>query len=54
MNKLNIHNNSNSTGFYFKGKIIEGSCKVKSNRFFDFLAFLLKMYIFEVVTFFVA
>ena len=39
------------TGFYFKSKVIQGSHKGK-NMFFNFWALLLKMYIFEVVTFF--
>ena len=65
VNKPNIHNNIidisdfqnwvnvlfSSTGFYLKSKVIEGSHKVKS-IFFNFWAPLLKMYIFEVVTFF--
>ena len=64
MNKPNIRNNIidissfqnelnglfSSTGFYLKSKVIEGSHKGK-NMFFNFWA-LLKMYIFEVVTFF--
>ena len=58
INKPNIHNNIidissfqnglndpfSSTGFYFKSKVIEGSYK----------GILLKMYIFEVVPFFLA
>ena len=40
-----------STGFYLKSKVIEGSQKGR-NTFFNFWAFLLKMYIFEIVTFF--
>ena len=66
-NKPNIHNNINdissfqnglnyifnSTGFYLKSKVIEGSHKGK-NAFFNFWAILLKMYSFEVVTFFFA
>ena len=65
INKPNIHNNIidissfqnglddlfSSTGFYLKSKVIEGSHKGK-NMFFNFWALLLKMYIFEVVTFF--
>ena len=65
MNKPNIRNNIidissfqnglnglfSSTGFYLKSKVIEGSHKGK-NMFFNFWALLLKMYIFEVVTFF--
>ena len=40
-----------STGFYLKSKVIEGSQKGR-NTFFNFWAFLLKMYIFEIATFF--
>ena len=40
-----------STGFYFKSKVIEGSHK-KKNMFLNFWALFLKIYIFEVVTFF--
>ena len=65
MNKRNLHNNIigsissfqngfndlfTSTGFYFKSKVIEGSHKGK--MFFNFWVFSLKMYIFEVVAFF--
>ena len=39
-----------STGFYLKSKVIEGSYKSK-NMFFNFWALLLKIYIFEIVTF---
>ena len=68
MNKPNIHNNIigsmsgfqnrfnnlfSSTGFYFKIKVIEGSHKGKNNVFFNFWALFFKIYIFEVVTFFV-
>ena len=66
MNKLNIHNNSGissfqnglndlftSTGFYFNSKIIEVSHKGKNNVF-NFWTLFSKMYIFEVVTFFLA
>ena len=63
--KPNIHNNiagissfqnglnnlCSSNGFYFRSKVIEGSHKGK-NMFFNFWALLLKMCIFEVVTFF--
>ena len=68
MNKLNIHNNIisgissfqnglndlfSSTGFYFKSKVIEVSHKGKNN-IFNFWTLFPKMYIFEVVTFFLA
>ena len=65
INKANIHNNIidissfqnglndlySSTGFYLKSKVIEGSHKGKK-MFFNILALLFKIYIFEVVTFF--
>ena len=65
MNKPNIRNNIidipsfqnglnglfSSTGFYLKSKVIEGSHKGKK-MFFNILALLFKIYIFEVVTFF--
>ena len=50
-NRLN--NLFSSTGFYLKSKVIEYSHKGK-NMFFNFWALLLKMYIFAVVTFFLA
>ena len=40
-----------STGFYFKGKVIEGSNK-KKNKFLNLWALFLKIFIFENVTFF--
>ena len=40
-----------STGLFLKSKVIESSHKAKI-CFFNLWAFLLKMYIFEVVTFF--
>ena len=40
-----------STGFYFKSKVIEGSHNRK-NMFLNFWALFLKIYIFQVVTFF--
>ena len=65
INKPNIHNNIidifnfqnglndlfSSTDFCLKSKVIEGSHKGK-NMLFNFWALLLKMHIFEVVTFF--
>ena len=65
INQPNLQNNINdissfqngfndlysSTGFYLKSKVIEGSHKGK-NMFFNILALLFKIYIFEVVTFF--
>ena len=65
ISKPNIHNNIinissfqnglnelfSSTSFYLKSKVIEGSHKGK-NMFFNFWALLLKLYIFDVVTFF--
>ena len=67
MNKPNMYNNIicrissfqnelndflNSTDFYFKGKVAEGSQKGKNNMPFSFWALFFKMYIFEIVTFF--
>ena len=65
INKPNIQNNIfvissfqtglnelfSSTGFYFESKVIEGSHE-KENMFLNFWDFFLKIYIFEVVTFF--
>ena len=65
-NKPNIHNNTgissfknglkdlfSLTGFFVESKVIEGSHKGKNNFFFFYLgALFLKMYIFEIVTFF--
>ena len=67
INKSNIQNNIivissfqtglnelfSSTGFYFESKVIEGSHeKKKKNMFLNFWDFFLKIFIFEVVTFF--
>ena len=65
INKPNIHNNINdilsfqnglnvllsSTGFYLKSKVVEGSHRGE-NLFSNFWTLLLKIYIFEIVTFF--
>ena len=65
INVPNIHNNIidisrfqtglnvlfSSIGFYFKSKVIEGSQKGK-NMFFNSLALVTKMFIFEIVKFF--
>ena len=48
-----LNNLLSSTGFYFKSKVIQGSHNGK-NMIFNFWALLLRMYIFEVVTFFVS
>ena len=64
-NEANMHNNIidissfqigltnlfSSTGCYFKSKVMEGSHKEK-NMIFNFWALLVKIYIFEVLTFF--
>ena len=48
-----LNNLLSSTGFYFKSNVIQGSHNGK-NMIFNFWALLLRMYIFEVVTFFVS
>ena len=49
--QIGLNDLFSSNGFYLESKIIEGNRKGK-NIFFNFWRLLLKMYIFEVVTFF--